>query len=307
MSTTVTDKAAVIQPNKSASQALADGDHRIADATFEQQPLVVIEPTKGWSSINLGDIWRYRELLYFLAWRDVKVRYKQTVLGIVWVILQPLASTIIFTIILGKLARVPTNGIPYPILVYAGLLPWTFFSNAVSGAAVSLVSNSYLVTKIFFPRMIIPISGVGGRLLDFAIAFVILIGMMIYYHVPLTRNLLMLPVLITMLVLLTLGFALLSGALNVKYRDISVVLPVLIQLGMFVSPVLYSTTLVPPRWRSIYSLNPLVGIIDGFRASLIAQPFNWQAIGISAVFSIALLTLSAYVFRAVERGFADIV
>lgn len=276
-------------------------------AELPSEPLVIIESARRAPLFDLATLWEYRDLLYFLTWRDLKVRYKQTLLGIAWVILQPLASTIIFTIVLGKLARVPSNGIPYPILVYAGLLPWTFFATAVTGAATSLVGNVYLITKIYFPRVIIPISSAGARLVDFAIAFIILLGMMIYYHVPLTRNLLMLPALITLLVLLTLGFGLLSAALNVKYRDIGVVLPVLIQLGMFISPVLYPSRLVPPRWRTVYALNPLVGIIDGFRAALIAQPFDWAALSISTVFTIALLIGSAYVFRAVERGFADIV
>jgi len=237
----------------------------------------------------------------------VKVRYKQTVLGVAWVILQPLASTIIFTIFLGRLARVPSNGVPYPLLVYAGLLPWTFFATALIGAATSLVGSAHLITKIYFPRLIIPISAVAARLPDFAISLVILIGMMIYYRVPITPNLFLLPLLIVILVFLTLGFGLFCAALNVKYRDVGVMLPVLIQLGMFVSPVVYSTTLVPARWRLIFSLNPLVGIIDGFRAALIAQPLNWPAVAFSAIFTIALLILSAYIFRGVERGFADIV
>ncbi len=271
------------------------------------EPLVVLEPHQSSRLFDLATLWTYRDLLYFLTWRDVKVRYKQTVLGIAWVILQPLVSTIIFTIFLGKLARVPSNGVPYPILVYAGLLPWTFFANAVSGAAVSLVGSAHLITKIYFPRLIIPISSVGARLVDFAIAFLILLGMMAYYRVPITRNILMLPALVVMLVLLTLSFCLLFAGLNVKYRDVGVVLPVFIQLGMFISPVIYSTTLVPPRWRLIYALNPMVGIIDGFRAVFIAQAFNWQALGISAILTVALLILSTYIFRRVERGFADII
>jgi lipopolysaccharide transport system permease protein len=271
------------------------------------QPVVTIEPKKILFRNELRDLWAYRELLYFLTWRDVKVRYKQAVLGVAWVILQPLASTLIFTIFLGKLARVPSNGIPYPLLIYAGLLPWTFFANALNSATTSLVGSAHLITKIYFPRLIIPISGVCARLPDFAIAFVILIGMIIYYRMPLTLNVFMLPVLIVLLILLALGFGLLFAALNVKYRDVGVMLPVLIQLGMFVSPVVYATTLVPVRWRMIFSLNPMVGIIDGFRAALIAQLFNWPALAISAIFTIGLLTLSAYVFRGVERGFADIV
>jgi lipopolysaccharide transport system permease protein len=308
MSVSESDSDAALKSLTQAGHDLSSHQLNITTrAELPSEPLVIIEPGRRSQLFDLATLWVYRDLLYFLTWRDVKIRYKQTLLGIAWVILQPLASTLIFTIFLGKLARVPSNGIPYPILIYAGLLPWTFFANALNGATTSLISSAHLITKIYFPRLIIPISGVCARLPDFAIAFVILIGMIFYYRVPITLNVLMLPVLIVLLMLLTLGFGLLFGALNVKYRDFGVMLPVLIQLGMFVSPVVYSTTLVPARWRLIFSLNPMVGIIDGFRAALIAQPFNWPALAISAIFTIVLLALSAYVFRGVERAFADIV
>src|SRR5207302_795207 len=217
-------------------------------------PMIVIEPTGAWAALKLGEIWAYRELLYFLVWRDVKVRYKQTVLGVLWVIMQPLLMTIVFTIFLGKLARVPSGNTPYALLVYTGLLPWTFFSAGVTNAGNSLVGSAHLITKVYFPRMIIPLAAIGARLVDFAIAFVILGGMMVYYRAAITPKLVMLPLFVLLLTFLALAIGMLSSAWNVKYRDVSVVLPVVVQLLMFISPIVYSLDLVPQRWRAIYSL-----------------------------------------------------
>ena len=275
--------------------------------TLPSRPLVVIEPSKSLVSLNLKELWVYRELLYFLVWRDVKVRYKQTALGVAWVIMQPALMTVIFTIFLGRLARIPTGKIPYALLVYIGLLPWTFFSSAVLNSGTSIVANAHLITKIYFPRVIAPAAAVGARLVDFAISFVILIGLMIYFHVGLTSRVLMLPVLLLLVTLLALGFGMIAAALNVKYRDVSMMLPVLIQLGMFISPVLYPQSLVPERWHSLYMLNPMVGIISGFRAALLGDSFQWVALGISALESLVLLIISFGLFRRVEKGFADIV
>jgi lipopolysaccharide transport system permease protein len=271
------------------------------------EPLVVIEPTRSWVAINLRDLWAYRELLYFLTWRDVKVRYKQTALGVVWVVLQPLLSTIVFTVFLGKLARVPSDGIPYPLFVYAAMLPWTFFSSAVTNCSNSLVGNANLITKIYFPRLLMPAAPVAARMVDFGIAFIILIGLMIYYGAVITKTLLLLPLLVVLIVILALGFGIWVAGLNVKYRDVGVMLPVGLQLWMFASPVVYPSSLVPAKYKSLYNLNPLVGILDGFRSSLFGLEINWRALAISTLFIFALLVYSAYTFRRMERGFADVV
>jgi lipopolysaccharide transport system permease protein len=271
------------------------------------KPLVVIEPSKSALAINFADIWAYRELLYFLAWRDLKVRYKQTILGVAWVVMQPLLITIIFTIFLGMLARVPSDGTPYPVFVYAGLLPWTFFSGAVVNSGISLAGNAHLITKVYFPRMIIPAAAIGARVVDFLIGFVILAGLMLYYRVPLTAHLVMLPVLSLLVILLALGFGVWISSINVKYRDVGFALPALMQLWMFVSPIMYPLSLVPEKWRSLYSLNPLVGIIDGFRSALFGRAFNWSALAVSATFVVLMLIYATYAFRRVEKSFADVV
>jgi len=295
---------AVIEPQ--ATNA-AHGSSPLSTQLLPEKPVVIIEPSRTGAGLGLRDLWAYRELLFFLAWRDLKVRYKQTVLGVLWVLLQPLLMTIIFTVFIGILVRIPTGGHPYALLVYIGLLPWTFFSSAVLQSGTSIVSNAHLITKVYFPRLIIPAASVTARLVDFAISFVILAGLMIYYRAGLTAQIAMLPVLILLVALLALGFGMLVSALNVKYRDIGVMLPVVLQLWMFVSPVLYPSSLVPGRWRWAYDLNPLAGIIEGFRAAILGGGFNWPAVALSAVVTAALLTSSALLFRRVERGFADII
>lgn len=291
--------------SESASTPQPEPPH--AGSFLPDEPLVVIKPSGSWVNLGLRDLWAYRELLYFLIWRDVKVRYKQTALGILWVVLQPLLTTLILTIFLGKLARVPSDGLPYPLFVYAGLLPWTFFAGAVTSSGNSVVGSAHLITKIYFPRMIIPGAAVGARLVDFGIAFLNLIGLMIYYRVGITKAILVLPLLIILVTLLALGVGMWASALNVKYRDVGVVLPVLIQLWMFASPVMYPSSIVPARYQWIYNLNPLTGILDGFRSSLFGQEINWAALGISTGFTVALLVYSAYAFRRMEKNFADIV
>ena len=275
-------------------------------ARLPDEPVAVIEATSGWVPVRFADLWTYRELLYFLIWRDLKVRYKQAALGLAWVVMQPLLTTLIFTVFLGLLARVPSDGTPYPLLVYSGLLPWTFFSTAVLNSGNSIVGNANLITKVYFPRVIIPASAIGARLVDLGVAFVILVGMLLYYRVVPTWNILMLPLLVLLLTVFSFGLGLISSALNVKYRDVGIVLPVMIQLWMFVSPVVYSSSLIPERWRTLYSLNPLVGILDGFRAALFGRPFDPLALSVSAVSTIALLVYSVYIFRRVEKSFADL-
>jgi lipopolysaccharide transport system permease protein len=256
-----------------------------------QQPLITIENRKSWIGLDLRELWHYRELLYFLTWRDVKVRYKQTVIGVLWVVLQPLLSTIIFTIFLGKLARVPSDGLPYALFAYAGLLPWTFFSMAITTSGNSLVGSAHLITKVYFPRMV---------------------AFMIYYGVSFSWHIIMLPPLVLLLAFLALAIGMWISATNVKYRDVGVALPVLVQFWMFASPIVYSSTLVYQSkvargWKLLYSLNPLVGVIDNFRAALFGTAFNWPGLGITIALTVVMLVYGAYDFRRMERNFADIV
>ena len=273
------------------------------------EPLVVIEPRSSWNALNLREVWAYRELLYFLTWRDVKVRYKQTVLGVAWAVIQPVFTMMIFTLFFGRLAGLDarTGGIPYPLFAYAGLLPWTFFSNAVTWSGNSLVGSANLITKVYFPRMIVPAAAVAAGLLDFAIAFVILVILMVYYQVSPTTNLLMLPVLVLLVTTLATAVGMWLSALNVKYRDIRFALPFLIQLWMFVSPIIYPADILPARWRWVLELNPITGIIEGFRSALFGRPFNWVSLSISALITVFALVYAAYSFKRVERRFADIV
>src|SRR6266550_3693189 len=266
-------------------------DESLPSAT---KPVVTIESNKSWGvrTLNLGEIWAYRELLYFLMWRDITVRYKQTVLGVAWAIIQPLFTMLVFTLLLGRLAGVNSDNTPYPVFAYAGLLPWTFFSNAISNSGNSLVGSVNLITKVYFPRMIIPAAAVGAGLVDLAISFIVLVPLMIYYGIHITWNVLMFPVVILMTALLALGVGMWLSALNVKYRDVRFALPFIVQLWMFVSPVIYPVSFLPPRFRWLLSLNPLTGIIEGFRASLLGRSFNWSALAISAVITLALLVYS---------------
>jgi lipopolysaccharide transport system permease protein len=276
-------------------------------STLPDHPLVLIQPSRRNLSVNLGELWAYRELLFFLAWRDVKVRYKQTLLGVVWVVAQPLLMTLVFTVILGKLARVPTDGIPYPLMIYAALLPWTFFSSAVTNSGNSIVANAHLITKVYFPRLLIPASAIAARLIDLGVSFLLLIGLMIYYGVMVNVKVLALPLLLVLLIMLTLGIGVLIAALNVKYRDIGMMLPIFVQLWLFVSPILYPLSLVPERWRIFYILNPIVGIVTGFRAAILGEPFNWTAIAVSVLFTVVIVMVGIVLFRRVEKEFADVV
>jgi lipopolysaccharide transport system permease protein len=275
------------------------------------QPIVTIQPSGTWGVLNLReslrDIWNYRELLYFLIWRDVKVRYKQTALGVAWAIIQPLFTMLIFSLFFGRLAGVPSDNIPYPLFAYAGLLPWTFFANAIGNSGNSLVGSANLITKVYFPRLIVPAAAIGAGLVDLGISFVVLIPLMIYYGVTLSWSLLMLPVFVVLTALLALGVGMWSSALNVKYRDVRFALPFLIQLWMFVSPVIYPTSFLPERWRVLFALNPMTGIIEGYRSALFARSFNWKALAISTLITLAVLVYASVTFRRMEKSFADIV
>lgn len=271
------------------------------------QPVLVIRARGKSLAVSLKLLWKYRELIYILTLRDVKVRYKQTVLGILWAIIQPLFMMVIFTFFFGRLAGVPSEGVPYPIFAYTGLLLWTFFSNALNSSANSLIRDSSLITKIYFPRMIIPLAAVGASLIDFFIAFGLLALLMIYYGTNVSAQILILPVFVGLTVFLAAGAGMWLAALNVKYRDIRYVLPFAIQVGLFVTPVIYPTDFVPEKWRWLLMLNPLTGLIEGFRSSIFGKPFDPASIGISFVVISFVMIFSFFAFRRMEREFADIV
>ena len=271
------------------------------------QPLIVIEPSHSWLALDLGSLWHYRELLYFLTWRDVKVRYKQTALGVVWAVLQPLCTMLVFSLFFGRLAGVPSEGLPYPLFAFAGLLPWVFFSNALANSGNSLVGSANLITKVYFPRLLVPGAAVGAGLVDLGIGFALLAPLMIYYGKGPSSSILLLPLLVVLLTLLALGVGLLTSALNVKYRDIRYALPFIIQLWMFVSPVIYPLSFVPAKWRWVMWLNPLVGIIEGFRAVLFGKPVEWELLGVATALTLILLIFAAFIFRRMEKSFADVV
>jgi lipopolysaccharide transport system permease protein len=272
-----------------------------------EEPAIKIRPGSLPVSSNLREVWAHRELLYFLIWRDLKVRYKQTILGVAWVILQPLLMALVFAVFMGRLARVPSDGVPYAVFAYAGLLPWLFFSNSVASGSHSLVANNYVITKIYFPRLILPIAVVGVRLVDFLIAFSVLVGLMLYYGIHITLSILMLPVCVAQITLLALGISIWFSALNARYRDVGAVLPVLLQLWMFMSPIIYPVSLVPQSWRLLYALNPVSGIIEGFRASLFGLEFNWTSLIISAVITLSTLIYFVYDFCRKQDGLVDVI
>lgn len=293
-------------PRPPASSAPASS-HDEPHLSLPENPLVVIEPARAWAALNLRDLWAYRELLYFLTWRDVKVRYKQTALGAAWAILQPLFAMLIFTLLFGRLAGVPSDNVPYPIFAFSALLLWTFFSNAITASGNSLVGSANLITKVYFPRMIIPAAAVSAGLIDLLVGFPLLIIMAFYYGVHLSWSLLLLPVLILLTTVLAVGVGLWLSALNVKYRDVRFALPFLVQLWMFASPIIYPASMLPEKWRWVLRLNPLTGIIENFRAALFSRPFDWTGLGISTAITILLLIYSLYSFRRMEKSFADIV
>jgi len=271
------------------------------------KPVVTIEAHTSWVSLNLRDLWSYRELLYFLMWRDIKVRYKQTVLGAAWAVIQPLITMIIFTYFFGKLAKVPTDGVPYPVFVYAAVLLWTFFSNSVTNGANSLIGNSNLITKVYFPRLIIPSAAVGAGLLDFAIASILLVCLLVYYGFSLTWAYLMVLPVIILTTLFALGVGIWFSALNVKYRDVRYALPFLIQIWFFVSPIIYPSSLVPKEYRWLLNLNPIAGLVEFFRAALFGRELPWGSLVYVAVLTVSLLAYASYTFRRMEQTFAEFI
>ncbi len=284
--------------------------HVESDSTnldFDPPRRALIKSEEAGVQLNLAELWYFRELLYFLTLRDVKVRYKQTVMGLAWVIIQPLGTMLIFTLVFNRFVRLDAGPLPYPLFALSGLLLWLFFANAVTNSTYSLVSNSNLITKVYFPRMFIPAASVGAGLVDLGVAFLLLIVMCFYYGVSLSLHSLLLPLIILLMALLALSVGLLSAALTVKYRDLRHALPFIIQLWMFASPVIYPANVVPEKWKWLLTVNPVAGIIEGFRASLTGQPFNWFHLSVSAAITLVLLVCSVYVFRRFEDTFADVV
>ena len=292
-------------------ETLCETESRIVTGErLAASPVVqVIEPSAGWIGINGRELWLYRELLYFLTWRDVKIRYKQTILGAAWAILQPFMTMVVFALFFGRLAGLghKTGGIPYPIYVYAGLLPWTFFATAIGSSGNSLVGSASLITKVYFPRLVIPLAAVGAGLVDLAVSFTALLALMIYYRTPLSWQLLWVPLFLAGTVLVATGIGSLLSALTVSFRDFQYVVPFMIQLWLFMTPIIYPPSLVPEKWRWLLFLNPMAGLIEGFRAAFLARPLDWPPIGISLLVSIVLFLAGAAYFQQVENRFADII
>jgi len=270
--------------------------------------VVIIQPTKGLFCLDLDAVWPYRELLYFLIWRDIKVRYKQTVIGAGWAICQPLMTMVIFTIVFGNFAKIPSDGLPYPIFAYTALLPWNFFAQALGRSGISLVGSANLITKVYFPRLIIPIAAAVASIVDFAIAFVILLGMMIWFGIAPTWGMLALPLFLLLTLVTALSVGLWLSALNVRYRDVGYIIPFLTQFWMYASPVVYPVSLVPEKWRLLYSLNPMAGVIEGFRWALLGKGIpDFGVIAVSGGVVMALLLGGIVYFGRTEQTFADLV
>ncbi|MCM0083477.1 ABC transporter permease [Geomonas sp. Red32] len=275
---------------------------------MNEQREIVIRP--GMGELNYWrDLWRYRELFLFLAWRDILVRYKQTAIGIAWSVIRPLATMLVFTVVFGKLAKLPSNGVPYPVMVYAAMLPWQFFANSLAECASSLIDNANLLTKVYFPRLIVPAGAVAVSLVDFAISCAILAGIMAWYRFVPDLRILLLPLFLLMALAASFGMGLWFAALNVKYRDFRYVVPFLVQFGLYISPVGFSSSIVPEKWRLAYFLNPMVGVIDGFRWAILGDrfPVQWSGLMLSGLLVLAILAGGVLYFRRMERTFADVV
>lgn len=283
--------------------AIDTGESTITQAV----PPVMLRPGGGWTSLGLRELWEYRELLYFLVWRDIKVRYKQTILGGAWAIIQPFFIMIVFSIFFGRLARVPSDGLPYPVFTFCALLPWQLFAQALSESSNSLVANERLITKVYFPRLVVPLSAVLGGLVDFAIAFVVLLAMMAYYGITPHLAVLALPLLVLLAVMTAFGVGLWLSALNVQYRDVRYTLTFLTQFWMFSTPIAYPSSIVPERWRSLYGLNPMAGVVEGFRWALLGTQPPGPMLAVSVLVVIMILVGGLYYFRRMEETFADIV
>ncbi|MHB8117584.1 MAG: ABC transporter permease [Methanothrix sp.] len=284
------------------SQTMTRGKNSV-----DEVPVTIIRPLNGWIPIDFKELWAYRELIYTFASRDIKIRYKQTALGATWAIIQPLFAMVIFTIIFGGLAKIPSEGIPYPLFSYAALLPWTLFAEGITRSTSSMITNSNIMTKVYFPRLVMPISGILSPSVDFAVAFIILIGMILYYGFVPTINIVWLPVFILLALATSLGVGLWLSALNVQYRDFQYTVPFIIQIWLYSSPVVYASSLVPEKYRLIYGLNPMAGVIEGFRWALLGTEPPSSMIFVSVLMVALILISGAYYFKRMEKTFADVV
>lgn len=283
-------------------------DLRDAALPHEKIPVTYIRPSRGWVSLKLDELWAYRELLYFLTWRDIKVRYKQTVLGAAWAIIQPFFTMVVFSLFFGRLAGIPSDGIPYPVFSYAALVPWSFFAGGLNNSANSLVGSANLLKKVYFPRLAIPIATVMAGMIDFVLAFVVLLGMMLFYGIVPTLNIVWLPLLVLLAFVTSLGVGLWLSALNVQFRDVRYTIPFITQFWMFATPIAYPSSLLTEPWRTLYGLNPMVGVVEGFRWALLGtDTAPGPVIVVSALAAVGLLVSGAYYFRRMEKSFADVV
>lgn len=278
----------------------------IAGAAVEQEPLLVLRPRHGWQQLGLKDLWQYRELLYFLCWRDIKVRYKQTALGVAWAIVQPLMTMVLFSLFFGRLAKMPSDGIPYPLFVFTALVPWMFFSNGITQSSGSLVENASLLKKVYFPRLAVPIASIIAGVVDFFCSFVVLILLMLYYGVVPSWSVLTLPLFLALACTASLGIGLWLSALNVQFRDVRYVIPFLTQLWLFATPIAYPSSLLSEPLRSLYGLNPMVGVVEGFRWALLGTETSpGPMVLVSALVSVLVLVSGAFYFRRMEVTFSD--
>lgn len=288
-----------------AFEAVSQAQKQLSSTSVDD--VTVIEPRSGWQLIDFAELWRYRDLFYFLAWRDIKVHYTQSVLGVGWALIQPVFSMIVFTIVFGKLARVSSEGMPYAIFSYVALVPWTYFSNALSEASGSLVRNTNMLSKVYFPRLVIPLAPVLGKLVDFGIALLLLFGLMVWFQTAPTIWVLMLPLLTLMMVLTAAGLGMWLTALAIQYRDIKYGMNFAVQLLMYAAPVVYPASLIPERYRLLYGLNPMAGVIEGFRAALLGtRPIPWDLIAVGGITAVLVAVGGAHYFRRMERIFADV-
>ncbi|HMZ54587.1 MAG: ABC transporter permease [Nitrospira sp.] len=278
----------------------------IAGAAAEQVPLLVLRPKKGWQQLGLKDLWQYRELLYFLCWRDIKVRYKQTALGVAWAIVQPLMTMVLFSLFFGRLAKMPSDGVPYPLFVFTALVPWMFFSNGITQSAGSLVENANLLKKVYFPRLAVPVASIIAGVVDFFCSFVVLVALMMYYGIVPSVSILTLPLFLALACIASLGIGLWLSALNVQFRDVRYVIPFLTQLWLFATPIAYPSSLLSEPLRTLYGLNPMVGVVEGFRWALLGTETSpGPMLLVSSLASVIVLVTGAFYFRRMEVTFSD--
>ncbi len=278
-----------------------------SEVPIPEAPTVIIQPSRGLASLQMRALWEYRELLYFLVWRDVKVRYKQTALGVAWVILQPVVSMLIFSGLFGVLLKAPSDGVPYPLFLYAGLLPWNYFAGSLNRSSTSLVNSAHLISKVYFPRLVVPLSGVLTGLVDFGVAATVFILLMLWYRMVPTAAIFLLPVFVLLAMATALGFGLWLAALNVRYRDVNYLVPFLVQVWMYLTPVVYAVTLIPERLRWLLALNPMTGVVEGFRWALLGAQPPGPLFLVSVLITLIVLVGGAFFFRSTERTFADII